>query len=142
MPEHNQTKLLVLYADDDPDDIQYVRECIMEQADAIQLLTFRDAESLLRSIRTGQIPTLPCLVILDINMPRLNGKEALKMLRDMEGYETVPVVLFSTSNAPHDGHFASQYDAELFAKPLNDEQMQVIAKKFLERCREPVKDRY
>jgi CheY-like chemotaxis protein len=140
MPEVNPPKLLVLYADDDPDDIQFVREALGKHADAIKLLTFGEADTLLHCIRTGLIQTQPCLIILDINMPRLNGKEALRQLRETEGYETVPVVLFSTSNSPHDARFAYRYHAELLSKPLNEEQMQVIVKKFVERCRASVND--
>ncbi len=46
MHETNEPELLVLYADDDPDDIQYVSELLLEDADNIQLLSFPDAESL------------------------------------------------------------------------------------------------
>lgn len=139
MSELLKSKLLVLYADDDPDDIHYVSESLLEHSNAIQLLTFPDAESLLSSILTGKIGAAPCLVILDINMPRLSGKEALTMLRNIEEYKSIPVVLFSTSNSPHDGRFASQFGAELIPKPLNENQMQLITKKFLERCVATVK---
>jgi len=136
MFQSRQAKLLVLYADDDPDDIQYVNEAFQEYADNIELLAFSDATTLLQCIRTRQITTLPCLVILDINMPRLDGKQALKMLRNIEGYESVPVVLFSTSTSTQDARFAKENGAEFISKPLNQKQMQIIVTKFLERCRQ------
>lgn len=131
-----QPKRLVLYADDDPDDLEFVRESFEDHVKDIRLITFNNAVELLRFIHTKKDETVPCLIILDVNMPGLNGKEALRLLRDMNGYEDVPVILFTTSTSPHDAGFAKSYDAGFISKPLNTRQMDMIIEKFLDRCNE------
>lgn len=139
MSELNQPKRLVLYADDDLDDLQFVRESFAEHAEDIQLHTFPGAIELLEYIANRKTNTPPCLVILDINMPRLDGKTALKLLRNIHGYENIPVVLFTTSMSPYDAQFAHSYNASFISKPLTSLQMDAITKNFLDHCNEGVK---
>lgn len=135
-----QPKNLVLYADDDNDDLQFVQEAFSNHAKDIELKTFNSAIELLDFIhhRKKDRP-LPCLIILDINMPGMNGKDALKFIRKMNRYKEVPVILFTTSSAPHDMRFAGQYSAGFFTKPLNYRQMKTIVEKFLDHCNEAIK---
>lgn len=132
----NQPNRLVLYADDDLDDLDFVRESFTQYAKDIELLTFKDAGTLLNFVQTKKNESLPCLIILDINMPRLSGKEALKLLRRMDGYQDVPVVLFTTSTSPHDAQFAKLYGACFISKPLNSIQMEIVVERFLDHCNE------
>jgi CheY-like chemotaxis protein len=132
-----QHKKLVLYADDDPDDLDFVRESFVRYAGDIELTTFNDALELLEFLHMGNRDTVdPCLILLDINMPRINGKDALKILRDMKMYDDVPVVLFTTSKSPDDASYGKLYNAGFMTKPLNEKQMDVIVEKFLEHCKE------
>lgn len=128
---------IVVYADDDPDDIELVEEAFKRYANNVEVITFRDASQALSYLKhlTDADP-LPCLVILDINMPLMSGKEALVRLRQIERYEEVPVVLFTTSSMPADKAFAQQYKAGFITKPLGDEQMEIITKEFISHCTE------
>src|SRR5215210_5461933 len=91
-------KHLVVYADDDPDDIDLVVEAFKRFANNVEVVTFQDASQALSYLNNqSDADPLPCLIILDINMPLMSGKEALVRLRRMERYEAVPVVLFTTS---------------------------------------------
>jgi CheY-like chemotaxis protein len=136
-----QQKRVVLYADDDLEDLDFVREALKSYANNIELRTFTDASELLKFSRmSARGGIFPCLIILDINMPGLNGKEALKILRDISGYEDVPVVLFTTSTLPFDLQFAERHGAELITKPLNAEQMNLTLKKFLAHCGDGIKN--
>src|SRR5690348_147504 len=96
-------KTLVLYADDDPDDIELVSEAFSLYSRNVELLTFRDGVELLSYIQSiDAFQAVPCLFIIDINMPRLNGKETLKRLRRIQEFADVPAVLFTTSTLPSD----------------------------------------
>jgi CheY-like chemotaxis protein len=133
-------KHIVLYADDDPDDLQLVIESFEKYSTNVEVVTHSDGKEVLSYL--NQIPLLdptPCLIILDINMPRLNGKITLMEIRTMERFKDVPVILFTTSSFPIDMAFAKRYNAGFITKPLNNLQMASIANEFIEHCTDEVK---
>ena len=131
---------IVLYADDDIDDLELVISSFEQYSNNVEVITFRDGTEILEYLnkRTSLDPT-PCLIILDINMPLLNGKEALVKIRNMPGYESVPVVLFSTSSQPSDGTFAKKYNAGFMTKPLEHAQMRIITDQFIDHCNDDIR---
>ena len=81
----------------------------------------------------------PDLIVMDVNMPRLDGKETLKQLRKIEDYNQVPIVLFTTSSSAEDARFAKKFNAGYLTKPMNANQIEFIADKFLNYCSEEVR---
>lgn len=138
--EGDEKKQLILYADDDMDDLELVEEAFQKYADEVTLLTFRDGGQVLNYAENEASP-LPCLVILDINMPVIDGKKVLARLRALPQYKYVPVVLFTTSTMLLDETFADKYNAAFITKPLNAEQMANISDRFLDHCSDEVKVR-
>ena len=133
-------KHLVLYADDDQEDIELISEAFLCYSHNIELMTFSDGIELLNFIETiNPFQANPCLLILDINMPRLNGKETLRRLRKTEGFAEVPAVLFSTSSLPSDAAFAKNLNAGFITKPLHSHQMHLIVDLLLDHCSDDVK---
>lgn len=137
MTKYIAPKNIVVYADDDADDIELVEEAFRKYATNVEVVTFQNGSQALSYLKglTDEDPS-PCLIIFDINMPVLTGKEALVKLRQMEKYEDAPVVLFTTSSMPIDRHFAQQYKAGFVTKPLGLEQMEIITKQFINHCTE------
>ena len=127
------SKSLVFYADDDEDDREFVAEAFQLHDDYIELKMFGDGMELLSYVEMHPQPH-PCLIILDINMPRVDGKDTLRILRQKPGYENVPVVVFTTSSLPADSYFARHYKAGFITKPLDLRQMTSIVENFLEYC--------
>jgi CheY-like chemotaxis protein len=136
--EGDAEKHLILYADDDTDDLELVSDAFRNYAENIELLTFRDGGQILNYIENDP-DSVPCLIILDINMPVIDGKKVLTRLRTMENYISVPVVLFTTSTMPLDETFADKYNAAFITKPLRAEQMAEIGDRFLEFCSDDIK---
>lgn len=133
-------KSIVLYADDDPDDIELVHQAFSEYAQNVEIITFEDGIELLNYIQAlDPFQPAPCLVIIDINMPRLDGKETLRRLRKLEGFSDIPVVLFSTSTLPMDRDFAKHYNAGFITKPLFMQQINLIIDQFIEHCTDEIK---
>lgn len=133
-------KHCILYADDDPDDLMLVKDAFEKYAENIELVTAYDGVEAIRYLKSlSPIEPAPCLIILDINMPRMSGKEALKELRSMDRFKHIPVVLFTTSSLPDDRAFASKYNAGFITKPLNFRQIAIIADAFVEHCADEIK---
>lgn len=90
-----QIKNLVI-ADDDRDDQVLLREAIEEFSPDININAVFDGVQLLHHLRTSSV--LPDLVLLDMNMPNMNGLECITEIRADERLNGVPVVFLSTSS--------------------------------------------
>ena len=107
MTKDATSKNIVFYADDDADDLELVQDAFDNYANNVEVVTASNgiqACSYLQAL--GENDASPCLIILDINMPLLGGKEVLKKLRSMPRFDSIPVVLFTTSSSPLDKEFA------------------------------------
>jgi len=114
---------LLLMADDDPEDCLLAAEAIQENGFGYQVHFVHDGEELLEYLhRTGryrQTPSkLPDLVLLDLNMPKLDGREALRRIKSDLRLRSMPVVILTTSRQEEDVQRCYQMGAASFlSKP-------------------------
>lgn len=132
---------LVLYADDDSDDIEFVRESFNKFAKNVAFISFSNGLELVKYLKSHGKAQHPCLIMVDINMPVMNGKETLVKIREMKHFDNVPVILFSTSSLPSDKNYAAKHNAGFVTKPLNYQQMDIIVDQLLENCTDEVQHR-
>jgi two-component system response regulator len=98
----------ILLVEDNPADIQITQRAIRESAMPVELIVVRDGqEALDYLLRSGSHADdekwrSPTLILLDLNLPRLNGREVLRRIRGTPDLRSVPVVILSTSNRPQD----------------------------------------
>jgi CheY-like chemotaxis protein len=107
----------IVLAEDDTDDQDMVREIVELSNSDVDLRIFSDGESLIASMRELPEHQRPNLIVLDQNMPRLKGSETIWHLKEIAGFEHVPVVIYTTY---HDNKFAEtckRMNVELFRKP-------------------------
>lgn len=127
-------KHTIVYAEDDLDDLFIVKQAF-EKHDNIHVVHAPDGKRVLLTLdEMVQQNSLPCLVILDINMPVMNGREALQAIRNHPQLARLAVVLFTTSNSPTDIAFGQSLNATLITKPIEYPDLENIARKFVERC--------
>lgn len=128
------SKHTILYAEDDLDDVFIVRQ-VFEKHDHINVVHSSNGSEALAALENMVRQSfLPCLVILDINMPVMNGREALQAIRNHPQLYKLQVVLFTTSNSPSDIAFAENLNATLVTKPIEYSDLESIARKFVEKC--------
>lgn len=128
-------KYTVLYAEDDIDDVFFVQECFKKFDDKINLLRAEngvDALQMLENLHQQDIA--PCLVILDINMPVMDGRQALMRIKQNTKFRDLPVVMFTTSNSKLDRDFAIKWGADFLTKPLKYSEVEELAEAFARRC--------
>src|SRR6478672_9685717 len=100
-------KHTILYAEDDLDDLFMIRQAFEQFDGTTQLVHSSNGFEALEQLNRAKAESrLPCLVILDINMPGMNGREALIRIRQSEDFKRIPVVLFTTSSSEPDKAFA------------------------------------
>ena len=86
--------------DDDAEDAELFTEAVNSIDSTIEVHWFDNVLVALDSLLNEN--TKPDAIFLDLNIPRVSGKELLKMLRDNATTETIPVVIYSTSISPKD----------------------------------------
>lgn len=123
----------VLVADDDPDDQLLIREAMAEVRPATRVDFVEDGVALLEYLRregrhAGLIDTpLPRLLLLDLNMPIKDGREALFEIKSDPSFWRIPIVILSTSNAEIDIRRAYQLGANSFVtKPSSFERLVTV----------------
>ena len=130
-------KNIVLYADDDPDDQYIVQEAFRQYDETIEVVCLSNGKKAMDYLgKMSADSLLPCLVILDINMPIQDGKRTLQEMREHNDFKDIPVVLFTTSSNPADETFAYQHKAGFITKPTAVNDLHSIASHFIAHCRE------
>ncbi|RYY94317.1 MAG: response regulator [Chitinophagaceae bacterium] len=125
---------IIYYAEDDLDDL-YIFQLAFEKAPGTRIRHFGNGAELLEALAAAPEAEHPCLIVLDLNMPQLDGRETLAVLRSTPGYQHLPVLLFTTSNSVVDRSFAGQWGVELITKPILFEEMEALALQLADRCR-------
>lgn len=124
----------IVYAEDDLDDLFILQQAFRKHAH-IEVAHAPDGKKVLQILeKMAHEKSLPCLVVHDINMPVMNGREALQAIRSLHDLRKLPVILFSTSSSVTDKQFAEAYNALLITKPVDFSDLEVIVEKFVERC--------
>jgi len=92
------TEVKILLADDDPEDRMIMADTFRELSLSHVIHFVENGENTLAYLETIRDNAgLPSLIILDLNMPRMNGTQTLKWLKANDRYRHIPVIIFSTS---------------------------------------------
>jgi CheY-like chemotaxis protein len=100
IPIKNLYKQLFII-DDDMEDQEIFMEALKEVDPNIQCFTAISGEEAFKQLQTEML-MLPDIIFLDMNMPKLNGKQVLREIRKTKSLYQVPVIMYSTSFAPND----------------------------------------
>lgn len=123
----------ILLADDDQEDFFIINEAFREIRFGGILEWVQNGEQVLDHLR--QTKQLPGLIVLDLNMPLLNGTQTLKQLKGDDQFRHIPVVIFSTSINPIEKAECLQAGAYLYAtKPNTYQDSLRIAEQFRDYC--------
>jgi CheY-like chemotaxis protein len=123
--------MIILCIDDDPDDTDFFCDAIKVVNPQAKCVTANDGLSALKVLRSE---ILPDVIFLDINMPRMSGREVLMQIKKSYKLSQIPIVIYSTTILPRDvDNFRKLGAHDVLAKQvrLKDlcDALQVILKK-------------
>ncbi len=119
----------ILLVDDDADDCDITRRAMAANEVPNPFLAVENGEKLMDYVRrrgayAREEWSLPALILLDLNMPRMDGREALKALKSDERLRKIPVVVLTTSRSPEDLSACYEWGANSYvAKPQTFEEL-------------------
>jgi CheY-like chemotaxis protein len=122
----------ILLVEDDPGDVLMTREALAESKLLNELQVVSDGREAIDylSEAAGGNRTKPDLVLLDLNLPRVDGREVLRFIKSDDRLRRIPVVILTTSSAEED--IARSYDLHANAyvtKPVDFEQFMSVVRK-------------
>ncbi|HVO98898.1 MAG TPA: response regulator [Bryobacteraceae bacterium] len=127
-----QNPVEILLVEDNPGDIRLIQEAFKEGGVSSRLNIARDGEQALAFLRRegsfSKSPR-PAIILLDLNLPRKDGREVLAEIKKDKALRQIPVVILSTSTAIEDVHRAYDLHANCYvSKPLDVETLVQLGK--------------
>ena len=120
-------KRIVLYADDDIDDKMWISEACKTVNESLELHFVENGRQVLQYLHTNDLPSL---IVLDLNMPDLDGRQTLKAIKNHVEYQHLPVAIVTTSSSRLDREVCIRLGAALFlTKPDTYSEWQQIVRR-------------
>jgi CheY-like chemotaxis protein len=122
------SKPIFIIADDDPDDQFLLSEMIEALDISIELHFVENGIELLDVLNTSTgSPARPDLVILDLNMPQMDGRQALRKIKTDPHLAGIPVAVLTTSNVDEDLQYCQQFGVQrYYHKPSSFAELRAI----------------
>jgi chemotaxis family two-component system response regulator Rcp1 len=132
-PTHAEaTAIQVLLVEDSPGDVRLTQEAFREANGAIQLHVAADGVEAMAFLRHSGVHARsprPDLILLDLNLPRMDGREVLAHIKEDADLKTIPTVILTTSDAEIDIVKSYQLQANCYlSKPVQLEAFEKLVK--------------
>lgn len=132
MPSTTNNNTRILYVDDDSDDCYFLQMSLSEEGNTADLTCAHDGEEAVKFLDSTNTADLPSLIVLDMNMPRWDGRRTLGYIKSQSRYANIPVVILSTSENKTDQEDCRQMGATTYLKkPFHYSGYREIVRKFL-----------
>ena len=125
----------ILLVEDDVDDQDFITEALLRIDSQLSIHTVSNGSKVLPFLEALADDSLPNLLILDYNLPEVDGAEVLQMLRQNSRYEAIAKVVWSTSNAPKFKASSLNLGAVTYlVKPSTVSGIETMAQQMLSYC--------
>ena len=126
---------MVLLAEDDEDDKELIKLAFEEVTTKHSLYVTNNGQEALDYLMRLQEKDLPCLIVLDLNMPVLNGIQTLEALAELPKFQNIPKVIFTTSDSDEDKvRCLSKGASDYLVKPSNMREIVKTVENMLRYC--------
>ena len=130
-----QSPKFILIADDDQEDLEMLSEVILQLEAGTKLHMVNNGTLVMDFLRKVKDEELPSLIILDYNMPNMNGAEVLEQLCGDSRYQKIPKIIWSTSNNSNYIRECMEKGAtSYFVKPATHKNLMEQAAQMLKMC--------
>jgi CheY-like chemotaxis protein len=121
----------ILITDDDSDDVELLTDSLQEENYRGELEAFKNGRELLQYLEQ-EARNISTLILLDLNMPVMNGYETLKMLKKDNRFSKIPVIVITSSAKTEDEKFCQELGCEDYIrKPFSLSGYKSLAQKVI-----------
>ncbi len=126
---------VIMFGEDDLDEEDFLKEIFSSLDPSVSLLFISNGRKLIAKLEQTADGQLPRLIVLDYNMPELNGAEILKILKQNNRYDSIPKIVWSTSGSEIYRKICLESGAvDYLIKPSNIKELEDIARRLLTFC--------
>lgn len=126
---------IILVADDDTDDQEMISDSFRDIDSGCRVEVVSNGQMAIERIQDKTLPK-PCLVVLDLNMPVLDGMETLSRIRSTGDFDDVPIVVFTTSSSRESRKQSLTLGAlDYIVKPNDYNGLMEVTAKMMQYCR-------
>jgi len=119
---------MVLLVDDSPGDVRLTREAFHAANPAVTISVASDGVEAM-DLLAGEAPLRPDLILLDLNMPRMDGREVLARIKADDALRIIPTIILTTSAAEADILMSYQLHANCYvSKPVHLEAFESLVR--------------
>jgi DNA-binding response OmpR family regulator len=119
----------IFLIEDDLDDIELLQDALAGVSHDLHIAN--DGDAAIDLIKSGSI--VPDIIILDLNLPKIHGREVLQEIKSFDAYRHIPLVVLTTSSANEDITYAYENGANKYLiKPHTGDELKEIVKAILE----------
>lgn len=112
--------LSILLVEDDPDDVELMRDALLEKDVAFNLDVVKQGDAVIPFLKSCK--KFPNVILLDLNLPKLHGREVLVKLKEDADLKHIPVVILTTSSSQSEKDYCLEAGAtEFLTKPTTVE---------------------
>lgn len=109
-------ELHILLIEDDADDIEFLKDAFAEQNLKVKLDILTRGDQINKYLDSN--PVLPQLIVMDLNLPKIHGRQVLGIIRENPSFDKVPIAVLTTSSLEEDITFCMENGADkYFTKP-------------------------
>lgn len=128
-----RTEIEILLVEDNPGDVRLTIEALKAGKIHNKVMVLTDGEQAVNYLKRKngfENRPLPDLILLDLNLPKLSGREVLAVIKDDDELKHIPVIILTTSKAEDDILKSYQHHANCYiTKPVDFEQFSIVIKK-------------
>jgi CheY-like chemotaxis protein len=132
MTTSRRTPVDVLLVEDSPGDVRLTREAFREANPAVQMHVASDgieAMAFLRQEGANADAPRPDFILLDLNLPKMDGREVLALIKDDDSLRTIPTIILTTSEADADILHSYELNANAYLrKPVTLEAFEALVR--------------
>ena len=133
--EGEKPSKFILLGEDDPDDQDLLKDVFSAIDNSFILLFVDNGKEVLSALHKLREDQMPCLIVLDYNMPGLTGAEILNELKNHSAYSDIPKIIWSTSGSEKFKKICLDLGAaDYVIKPNNSKDLERIARYMLSLC--------
>lgn len=126
-------KPVIIYAEDDFDDFDALKEALEQISHNYNLIHAKNGNELIAYLENEANEKLS-LIVLDLNMPIMDGKQALQWLKQHPEHKEIPIMIFTTSSREEDIRLCKNYECTFFRKPTLYRDLLHVVQVMLQMC--------